>query len=733
MQIETELVTVQELIGGASSWDQMAAEFDVMEAVDQTVISTESSMSESISTMMKEEANEMVEGTSQVIQILTTQEREMQDTKARHELEVMRTQMEELRQTVLDEKEKRQRNSVHIKSLLNKFRGLERDTVTVMQRLVKEQSSSILKEVTTKIMERIERTRSISTFAEKENKEEIKVMKNRNRVLEKQVMLIKSTVDEGLRKEVTMNSEKTASMKWKIESLEKKIAGMDTNNEDEAARKAVTDLRSTVEMLKKSLVQAQSERSANTEDIGGLHDMLNEVVHMLSEQKKEVADNKAEFDAVSKTLNTRLTKVMERTQSIDQRLDTQMKHFERQMIKMQSRLVNAETKIVQVAQDVNNMQTEMTEMKKMMLLLKEKQSEEPKMQTVMKEVETKISSTMEKFVSHYVEKTQESATTMINTMSESMTVLREKIEKEKIFRKRAESVIINLQKDLEHLKEEKTQTTETMQREMEETRRLIERETTRRKQAQLQIEMSSKLVGQLKSTVAKQSSRVTALVSETKEIFSHVEQHQARIENLERKSSLTLKTMSTFQESISHIEKQVLMQKEKDANTEKQLTELSEVIRVVDKRSQNNHQKILEILQEHKVTVQEFELQFEKLAGRISDLEKHLRSKESTFDEDVKEVIREEIKEVRGRCMQAKVVLSGAKFAEDSSSAFSEALALCQASDVLKPLVTGRTLEERITCPCCQQSSSASSEWSSMSSQTVSSVSSLKSDFAMDW
>jgi len=681
----------------------MAAEFDVLESVDQTVISTESLMTDSISTMMKEETEEMVEGTSQVIQILTTEEREMQDTKARHEIEVMRKQMEELRQTVLDEKEKRQRNSVQIKHLLTKFRGLERDTVSVMQRLIKDQSSSIFKEVTTKVMERIERTRSVSEFAEKESKKEIQVMKNRNRVLEKQIMMIKSTVDEGLRKEVTINSEKTAEVNWKIQTLEKKIAGMNTNKEDEAARKAITQLTSTVDVLKKSIGQAMSERKANTEDIGGLHDMLNEVVHMLSKQKQEVKENKAESDAVTEELNSRLTKLMEHTQTVNGRLDKQVKHWERQMVKMQSRLADTETKIVQVSQDVNEMKTEMSQMKNMMLLLKKKASEEPKIKTVMKEVETKISSTMEKFVSHYVEKTQESTTTMMNTMSESMTVIKEKIEKEKIFRKTAESAIVNLQRDLENLKDEKTEMTESMEREMEETRRMIQTETARRKEAQLQIEWSTKLVGQLKSTVTKQSSRVTALVEETKEIFSHVEEQALAIKSLEHKSKMTLKTMSTFQESISHIEKQVEMQKEKDLNTEKQLTSLSTVLRKVDMRSRNNHKKLLEIVQEHKVTAEEFELQFEKLAGRISDVEKHLRSKASTFEDDVKEIIREEIKEVRGRCMQAKIVLSGAKFAEDASSMFAEALALCQASDVLKPLVSGRTFEERVTCPCCHE------------------------------
>jgi len=373
------------------------------------------------------------------------------------------------------------------------------------------------------------------------------------------------------------------------------------------------------------------------------------------------------------------------------------------MVKMQNRLVDTETKIVKVSQDVNEMKTEMSQMKNMMLLLKKKASEEPKIKTVMKEVETKISSTMEKFVSHYVEKTQESTTTMMNTMSESMTVIKEKIEKEKIFRKTAESAIVNLQRDLENLKDEKTEMTESMEREMEETRRMIQTETARRKEAQLQIEWSTKLVGQLKSTVTKQSSRVTALVEETKEIFSHVEEQALAIKSLEHKSKMTLKTMSTFQESISHIEKQVEMQKEKDLNTEKQLTSLSTVLRKVDMRSRNNHKKLLEIVQEHKVTAEEFELQFEKLAGRISDVEKHLRSKASTFEDDVKEIIREEIKEVRGRCMQAKIVLSGAKFAEDASSMFAEALALCQASDVLKPLVSGRTFEERVTCPCCHE------------------------------
>merc|ERR1712107_154700 len=75
--ITADMFTVKEVIGGGTAIEQMEAEIEVVEVIEEMVRTTETEMSDGITMVVSEETIEVVEGASEVIDLMEHQEKEI--------------------------------------------------------------------------------------------------------------------------------------------------------------------------------------------------------------------------------------------------------------------------------------------------------------------------------------------------------------------------------------------------------------------------------------------------------------------------------------------------------------------------------------------------------------------------------------------------------------------------------------------------------------------------------
>eukprot|EP00746_Dinoflagellata_sp_MGD_P010951 gnl/MRDRNA2_/MRDRNA2_122811_c0_seq1.p1 gnl/MRDRNA2_/MRDRNA2_122811_c0~~gnl/MRDRNA2_/MRDRNA2_122811_c0_seq1.p1 ORF type:complete len:888 (+),score=218.55 gnl/MRDRNA2_/MRDRNA2_122811_c0_seq1:106-2769(+) len=685
-EVESTVQIAREVIEGPLAVEQRGTQLQSMDLVQDLVGTSETQLTESMTEICIMETVEIVTVTEEIIETIeveteTVQSQEMMDVVARKQLEDMRLELEALKQTVLEEKKHRELNTQTLHDLRQMFKGFEKNVVDVTKRMVMDESTNILKQTVTEVTELLEQTLSVAhetviinhTIIEKETQV---------KVIGKEIKTIVETVDSGLRDEVALNSKKASWLKQQLEAMEKQVAEMESKKGGDKTppevEKSLVELRKIVLELKESTHVAETERSKNIEDISKIKEELTQVTAITNKMMTEIKENKEASEMVDKELRGELSKISKSTKAIHIRIETQTTRLEKEIIQVQDRLLVSETKIIETSREVQTMKIEMQKMQEILVKIKEQQSETTTTNTyvekVTKEVESRVETMVVNAVERYIEKTQESTTTVIKTMTESMEVLHEKMEKEHLLMKIAESDVANIKTELEKLSEREANATESMQNEIVETRKALERETIKRKESQLLVERISKSVTELESHVKKESERVTVLVQQTKELFVKIEVNSEKIKILEQKSETTVETFRNLTDRIVVLEKQVDEERQQSNETSTQLKDLSELLREVDARSKNNHKMILEILKrEENVTKEEFVHVIEKLKERTSVLEskqldshtetvriieQYLREQSTHIQEKVKEMVITSIKEVKNNCCNSETTLT---------------------------------------------------------------------------